>query len=86
LSSYVYQYTILQHYMIFYSVHIMAQIEVIKCMLNRPILNGRVSKWSLSLVNFDLIYISKKLVKRKALAKFLVDHPQQIYKYLNKNF
>jgi hypothetical protein len=38
-------------------VYVLGQIDVIKYMLNKPILNKRISKWSLALVEYDLIYI-----------------------------
>jgi hypothetical protein len=38
-------------------VYVLTQIDVIKYMLNKPILNRRTSKWSLAFVEYDLIYI-----------------------------
>jgi hypothetical protein len=34
-------------------------------MLNKPILDGKISKWSLALVEYDLIYIPGNLLKGK---------------------
>ena len=44
-------------------------------MLNRPVISGRIGKWSLALAEFTLIYFPQKSVKGQALADFLVDHP-----------
>ena len=44
-------------------------------MLFRPILRGRMGKWSLVLVEFHLVYVPQKAIKGQALANFLVDHP-----------
>ncbi|XP_073270467.1 uncharacterized protein [Primulina huaijiensis] len=41
----------------------------------RPILSGRIGKWSLALAEFTLIYYPQKSVKGQAIADFLADHP-----------
>jgi hypothetical protein len=61
--------------MLAYVVFIIAQTDVIKYMLSKPILSGRMCKWSLALVEFHLLYVPQKAVKGQALADFLVDHP-----------
>ena len=44
-------------------------------MLSKPILSGRMCKWSLALVEFHLLYVPQKAVKGQALTEFLADHP-----------
>ena len=44
-------------------------------MLSRPILLGRMGKWSLALVEFHLVYVTQKAIKGQALANFLANHP-----------
>ena len=61
--------------MLAYVVCIIAQTDVVKYMLSRPILTGKLGKWSISLVEFNLVYVPQKAVKGKALADFLIDHP-----------
>jgi hypothetical protein len=65
----------LRQYMLAYVMFIIAQTDVIKYMLSNPILSGRMCKWSLSLVEFNLLYVPQKVVKGQALTDFLVDHP-----------
>ena len=65
----------LRHYMLAYVVFIIAQTNFIKYMLSKPILSGRMCKWSLVLVEFHLLYVPQKAVKGQALADFLADHP-----------
>jgi hypothetical protein len=43
-------------------------------LLSRPILSGKLGKWSLSLVEFNLVYVPQKVVKGQALVDFLADH------------
>lgn len=65
----------LKHYLMSVVVYVIAQTDVFKYMLSRPLLKGRVIKWSLALIQFDLVYVSKNSVKGQALADFLADHP-----------
>ncbi|XP_073138570.1 uncharacterized protein [Henckelia pumila] len=41
----------------------------------RPVLSGRIGKWSLALTEFTLIYCSQKSIKGQAIADFLAHHP-----------
>ncbi|XP_058202628.1 uncharacterized protein LOC131317065 [Rhododendron vialii] len=65
----------LRHYMLPVSVYIMSKTDLIKYLLTRPILRGRIGKWSLALMEFSFCYVPQKAVKGQALADFLVDHP-----------
>ena len=46
-----------------------------KYKLNRPLIAGRIGKWSLALSKFTLVYFPHKSVKGQALIDFLTDHP-----------
>ena len=46
-----------------------------KYMRNRPLIIGRIGKWSLALSEFTLVYFRQKSVKGQALVGFLTDHP-----------
>ena len=61
--------------MLAYIVFVIAQTDVIKYMLSKPILSGRMCKWSLVLVEFHLLYVPQKAVKGQALTDFLADYP-----------
>ena len=67
--------TKLRHYMLSYVTYIIARTDVVKYMLSRPILRGRMGKWSLALVEFHLVYVPQKAIKGQALADFLANHP-----------
>ena len=65
----------LRHYMLTYVMCIITQTDLVKYMLSRPILSGKLGKWSLSLVEFNLVYVPQKAVKGQALVGFIADHP-----------
>jgi hypothetical protein len=50
------------------------QYEVIKHMLLKPILSGRMGKWAHALVEYDLAYELLQSMKGKVVAEFIVDH------------
>jgi ribonuclease HI len=50
------------------------QTDVIKYMLHRPILSGRIGKWAYALIEYDLAYESLKSMKGQIVANFVVEH------------
>ncbi|XP_024171546.1 uncharacterized protein LOC112177487 [Rosa chinensis] len=65
----------LRYYMLSFTTCIIAQTDLVKYMLSRPILRGRIGKWVLALSEFSLQYVPQKAVKGQAIADFLVHHP-----------
>ncbi|XP_073314742.1 uncharacterized protein [Primulina huaijiensis] len=53
----------------------LSQTDLVKYMLHRPILTGRIRKWSLALAEFTLIYCPQKSMKGQAVAYFPADYP-----------
>ena len=65
----------LRHYLLKHRVYVISQTDVMKYILNRPVLSGKIGKWLLGLIEFTLVYFPQKSVKGQALADFLADHP-----------
>ena len=63
-------YVKLIHYFMDFTIEVVSPIDVIKYMISQPLIKGRLSKWSLHLLQFDLINMSQKAVKDQALADF----------------
>jgi hypothetical protein len=53
---------------------VICQTDVIKHMLHKPILSGRLSKWAYSLIEYDLVYESLKSLKGQIVADFIVEY------------
>ncbi|XP_073037020.1 uncharacterized protein [Primulina eburnea] len=51
------------------------EIDLVKYMLHRHVLMGRIGKWLLELAEFTLIYCPQKSMKGQAVVDFLADHP-----------
>ncbi|XP_016650487.1 PREDICTED: uncharacterized protein LOC107881363 [Prunus mume] len=65
----------LRHYMLPFTTYIIANTNLIKYMLTRPMLRGRIGKWILALSEFAFRYVPQKSIKRQAIADFLADNP-----------
>ncbi|CAL2255557.1 unnamed protein product [Prunus armeniaca] len=65
----------LRHYMLPYTIYIITKTDQIKYMLTRPMLRGRIGKWTLALTEFAFKYVPQKAVKGQVVADFLADHP-----------
>jgi ribonuclease HI/transposase InsO family protein len=64
----------LRHYLLSSSCVVTCQTDVVKYMLQQPILRGRIGKWAYSLIEYDLAYEALKSVKGQIVADFIVDH------------
>ncbi|KAI5338923.1 hypothetical protein L3X38_018195 [Prunus dulcis] len=53
----------LKQYMLPFTIYIIAKIDLIKYTLMRPILRGRIGKWTLALTEFAFRYVPQKVVK-----------------------
>ena len=43
--------------------------------MSKLVLSDRLARWYLQFQQFEIVYVSQKIVKEKALADFLADHP-----------
>nr|XP_011470513.1 PREDICTED: uncharacterized protein LOC105353233 [Fragaria vesca subsp. vesca] len=57
----------LRHYMLAFTTVVIAQSDLVKYMLSRPILRGRIGKWILAMSEFSLQYVPQKAVKGQTL-------------------
>ena len=66
--------TRLRHYLLSSTCIVTCQADVIKHMLQKPILRGRIGKWAYALVEYDLAYESLRAIKGQIIADFIVEH------------
>ncbi|CAN6455572.1 unnamed protein product [Victoria cruziana] len=65
----------LRHYLLSTEVKILSKLNPLKYILDQPFLAGRIAKWQVLLIQYDLEYISQKSVKGQAIADQLADFP-----------
>jgi hypothetical protein len=63
-----------RHYILSSSCIVACQYDVTKHMFLKPILSGRMGKWSYVLVEYDLSYEPLRSMKGQVVADFVVDH------------
>ncbi|KAM1052732.1 hypothetical protein ACFX2J_000318 [Malus domestica] len=73
----------LRHYMLPCHVHIIAKTDVIKYMLSKPMLTGRIGKWILALSEFSFQYVPQRAVKGQAIVDFLAEHQESQSEVIN---
>jgi ribonuclease HI len=80
----------LRHYLLASTCIVSCQTNVIKHMLHRPILRGRLRKWAYALIEYDLVFESLKTMKGQIVADFIVEHQVDVEHddslYLDTNF
>jgi hypothetical protein len=62
----------LRHYMLSSTCVVACQVDVIKHMLQEPILSGRIGKWAYTFIEYDLAYKQLKSMKGQVVADFIV--------------
>ncbi|RDX71697.1 rnhA, partial [Mucuna pruriens] len=65
----------LRPYMLSHVVWLVAKIDPIKYILEKPALTGRIARWQMALSEYDITYVSRHAVKGGALADHLTYHP-----------
>ena len=65
----------LRHYLLASEVKILSKLNPLKYILEQPFLKGRVAKWQVLLMQYDLEYVSQQSIKGQAIADQLADFP-----------
>jgi membrane-bound ClpP family serine protease len=73
----------MRHYILSSTCVVACQADVIKHMLYRPILRGRIDKWAYALIEYDLTYESLRALKGQVLTNFIVEHGIELNNEIN---
>ncbi|XP_058217342.1 uncharacterized protein LOC131328412 [Rhododendron vialii] len=65
----------LRHYLLAHPVVLVSRLDLIKYLFEKPTLIGKLARWLLLLVEFDLKYMTRKSMKEMVVAEFLANHP-----------
>jgi hypothetical protein len=64
----------LRHYLLSSTCIVACQVDVIKHMLQQPILSGRIGTWAYALIEYNLAYEPLKSIKDQVVVDFIVGH------------
>ncbi|KAM1610377.1 hypothetical protein ACFXTN_020784 [Malus domestica] len=73
----------LRHYMLPCHIHIIAKTDVIKYMLSKPMLTGRIGRLIIALSEFSFQYVPQRAIKGQAIADFLAEHQESKEELVN---
>ena len=61
----------LRHYMLAFEVLLIARMDPLKYLMEKPMQDGKTAKWVLLMLEFDIKYVTQKSVKGRAIADHL---------------
>jgi ribonuclease HI len=64
----------LKHYLLSSTCVVACQADVIKHILQQPILSGRIGKWTYTLIEYDLVNEPLKSMKGQVMEDFIIEH------------
>ena len=76
----------LKHYMLDFKVLLIARMDPLKYLMDKPVHDGKTAKWVLLLSKFDKKYVTQKSVKGRAIADHLAHCSPEEAKEIQGNF
>ena len=67
--------TKVETYHLTFQLWVVARIDSLKYLFEKPTLSGRLSRWLILLVEFDLKYVARKTIKGSVASAFCVEIP-----------
>ncbi|XP_030945880.1 uncharacterized protein LOC115970380 [Quercus lobata] len=65
----------LRHIILPFQIWVVARMDPLKYLFEKPALSGRLSRWLILLVEFDLKYVARKTIKGSIVSNFCVKNP-----------
>jgi len=65
----------LRHILLSFEVWVIARIDPLKYLFEKPVLNGRLSRWLALLAQFELVYVTQKSIKGRAISEYCAENP-----------
>ncbi|XP_070004949.1 uncharacterized protein [Nicotiana sylvestris] len=65
----------LRHYLLAYTTYLITRLDPLKYIFQKPMPTGRLAKWQILLIEFDIVYVTRTAIKAQALADHLAENP-----------
>ena len=72
--------------MLYHTTWLIARLDPIKYIFEKPSLSGRIVRWQVLLSKFDILYVSQKAIKEGAIVDFLVERANEEYEPMSFDF
>ena len=76
----------LRQYMLYHTTWLIARLDPIKYIFEKPSLFKRIAKWQVLLSEFDILYVSQKAIKGSAIVDFLTERANEEYEPMSFDF
>ncbi|XP_070002455.1 uncharacterized protein [Nicotiana sylvestris] len=64
----------LKHYLSSYTTYLISRLDLLKYIYQKPMPTGRLAKWKILLTEFDIVYVTRTVMKAQALADHLAEN------------
>ena len=65
----------LRHIILPFQIWVVARMDPLKYLFEKPALSGRLSRWLILLAEFDLKYVARKTIKESVMLDFCAKNP-----------
>ena len=72
--------------MLYHTTWLIAKLDPIKFIFEKPSLSRRTAKWQFLLSEFDILYVSQKAIKRSVIVNFLAERANEEYEPMSFDF
>ncbi|XP_017980996.1 PREDICTED: uncharacterized protein LOC108663022 [Theobroma cacao] len=76
----------LKQYILYHTTWLIAKLDSIKYIFEKPSLSGKVARWQVLLSEYDIVYVSQKAIKGSAIADFLAKRVEEDYEPMEFEF
>ncbi|XP_070015191.1 uncharacterized protein [Nicotiana sylvestris] len=64
----------LRHYLQAYTIYLITRLDPLKYIFQKPMPTGRLAKWQILLTEFDIVYVTRTIMKAQVLADHLAEN------------
>ena len=61
-------------------------MDPIKYIFEKPALTRKIARWQVLLSEFDILFVTRKAIKGKAIADYLADYPSEQLELMDSEF
>ena len=72
--------------MLYHTTWLIAKLDPIKFIFEKPSLSERIIRWQVLLSEFDILYVSQKAIKESAIANLLTKRANEEYEPMSFDF
>ena len=65
---------------------LISKLDPIKYIFEKPSLSGRIARWQVLLSEYDIQYVSQKVIKGSAIVEFFADRTEEEYEPMKFEF